>query len=341
MKRYVIVAIVLFGLAQPGFGQEDLVTTQEANERILQLGTVFRAQAGDYVIGSGDLLGIDVFDVPDLSREVRVSQSGHISLPLLPVRIRAAGLTVFQLEEKLAELLQVNGLVSHPDVTVFVKEHRSQPIMVVGAVRSPLVYQAIRQTTLLEVLSAAGGLANDAGSVVIVTRPRSSAGSSEESPSEQNEGEDPIDGETITISLKDLLESGNPKYNIALLGGDTVSVPRAGIVYVIGAVVRPGGFALRSDSEEMTILKVLALAGGTTSTAKPRKTVIIRRDPVTEKELEIEVDLKKIMAREAEDVRMLANDILFVPDSTGKKAIFRAAEVAIQLATGIVIFRGR
>lgn len=270
-----------------------------------------------------------------MSRQVRVAESGHISLPLIPVKIRVAGLTSFQVEEKLAELLQVNGLVSNPQIAVFVQEHRSQPVTIVGAVRKPTVYQVIRPTTLLEALSYAEGLADDAGSVVIVTRaPSPSPGSAEGSDGAQSDS-----SPTITVSLKDLLESGDPRFNIPVYGGDVVSVPRAGVVYVVGAVEKPGGFVLRSDGEEMTALKAIALAQGLKGTAKPSDAVIIRKHPETGKAQEIEVNLSRILGRKAEDVSLRANDILFVPDSTGKKALRRAAEAGIAITTGLIIWR--
>lgn len=325
-------ALCLLGTGLPvAVAQQKLETPQQTNQRIHELASAFQTRSGDYQIGSGDLLRIEVFDVPDLSREVRVSESGYISLPLLPVRVRAGGLTAFQLEEKLAELLQVNGLVRNPQVTVFVKEQRSQPITVIGAVRNPLVYQAIRQTTLLEVLSQAGGIADDAGSVVIVTRPAAS-----------EDGADPqaqTQAQTMVIKLRDLLESGDPRYNIPLQGGDVVSVPRAGIVYVVGAVEQPGGFVLQSDSEEMTVLKAVALARGLLSTARPDDAVVLRKDPANGQKQEIEVNLKKVMARQAEDIRLYPNDILFVPDSTGKKALRRLGEVGLAITSGLVILR--
>lgn len=334
MKRGAVVFSWLLLSIPFGYAQQPLATPQETNQRIRDLSAALPGPS-DYVIGSGDLLRIDVFDVPDMSRQVRVAESGHISLPLIPVKIRVAGLTSFQVEEKLAELLQVNGLVSNPQIAVFVQEHRSQPVTIVGAVRKPTVYQVIRPTTLLEALSYAEGLADDAGSVVIVTRaPSPSAGSAEGSDGAQSDS-----SPTITVSLKDLLESGDPRFNIPVYGGDVVSVPRAGVVYVVGAVEKPGGFVLRSDGEEMTALKAIALAQGLKGTAKPSDAVIIRKHPETGKEQEIEVNLSRILGRKAEDVSLRANDILFVPDSTGKKALRRAAEAGIAITTGLIIWR--
>src|SRR5271154_4805389 len=159
-------------LAAPVVAQTVVDTPQQANERIKEM-SAQAAKSGphDYIIGNGDLLEFDVFDVKELSREVRVSQTGTIGIPLVPVRLYVTGLTETQAEQKIAELLQANGLVTNAAVTVTVKDHKSKPITVVGAVARPMVYQADRQVTLLEVLAEAGGIANDAGDSVIITRP--------------------------------------------------------------------------------------------------------------------------------------------------------------------------
>jgi polysaccharide export outer membrane protein len=124
----------------------------------------------DYVIGRGDLVVLEVFDIPELSREVRVSQSGTIGIPLVPVRLYVVGLNEMQVQQKVAEVLQANGLVSHPQVMVSVKEKRSNPITVVGAVVRSIVYQADHAVSLIQVLAEAGGISADAGDVVIITR---------------------------------------------------------------------------------------------------------------------------------------------------------------------------
>src|SRR5947207_199436 len=146
-------------------------TPQQTNDHIRALSSTARASLHDYVIGNGDVIDIDVFDVKELSREVRVSQTGSIGIPLVPVRLHVGGLTEVQTEQKIAEVLEANGLVSHPQVSVSVKERKSKPITVVGAVQHAMVYQADRPVTILEVLAEAGGIASDAGDTVIVTRP--------------------------------------------------------------------------------------------------------------------------------------------------------------------------
>ncbi len=309
------------------------VVASETNDRIAQLALASDVKGGDYVIGSGDLLGIEVFDVPELSRDVRVNETGYISLPLMPSKVRAGGLTPFQLQDKLAELLQTNGLVSTPQVSVSVKEQHSQPITVIGAVRNPMVIQALRKITLLQALSQAGGIAEDAGSSVIVTRPVPDVSNS----ADPGDASAPSTPQIFTINMSDVLESGDARFNIPIIGGDVVSVPRAGIIYVVGAVSRPGGFLLQNDLDHMTMLKMLSLAGGTTNTAKMRNAVILRKNLDTGKRDQVPVDLKKVMSLKTQDVQMQANDILFVPDSNGLRALHRAGDVAVGLTSGVAL----
>ena len=337
----IVISLVLS--APSAFSQQKKVTltpeTQvisDANDRIAQLAGATGLKQADYSIGPGDLLGIDIFDVPELSREVRVNESGTISLPLLPVKVRAEGLTTSQLQDKLAELLQTNGLVSSPEVSVTLKERNSKPITVIGSVKNPMVIQAFQSTSLLQALSQAGGISSEAGNTVIVTRPAAKPVSADAADAQASSG--PTDPQSFTINLQDLLDSGDARFNIPLLGGDVVSVPRAGIIYVVGAVNHPGGFVIDNDRDRMTVLKMLSLAGGPISTAKTKSAVILRKNEgATGKRDEVPVDLNKVMQLKAEDVTLQSSDILFVPDSSGKQAWHRAGDVAMSLTTGIAI----
>ena len=260
------------------YGQQKAETPQQTNEKIQELAAQERVKTHDVPVGTGDLLHIEVFDVPELSRDVRVGDAGDISYPLIPGKITASGLTPFQLEKKMEQLLIENGLVTHPQVSVFVKEQNSQPVSVVGAVMKPMVYQVIRPTTLLEILADAGGIADDAGSIVIVTHSSDStasrnaaaligASASGNASAGAPSADDPLGqgSQTITIRIQNLLESGDSSYNIPVYGGDVVSVPRAGIVYVTGAgISQPGGYVLQSHGEQITVLKAVALAHGMT-----------------------------------------------------------------------------
>ncbi len=338
----ILVRVCLFafatGIVAPlsCFSQQKVETTDETNGKIHELAKKFELVGGEYKIGGGDVLIVEVFDVPQLTREVKVSESGYIALPLLPVRVLAKGLTGPQLEEKLQELLQANGLVSHPQVTVTVKQQNSHPIMVLGAVHAPQVIQAVRPMSLVEVLSVCGGIADDAGESVLVTR--------DSSPNSSNpEGGDGTDdlpiSLTLSVNLISLLNGSDPKDNLILTGGETVSVPKAGIFYVVGAVNHPGGFVLSNNSNQMTTMMALALAAGTLTTAKVSQAVILRKDPATGKNKEIPIDLKLILARKTEDTNLMANDILFVPDSSGKRAMRRAAELALSITAGVAVAR--
>jgi polysaccharide export outer membrane protein len=337
-KPFLLLAVLVFGTWQTAYGQATEETPQQTNDKIQQLATLARAHPMDSPIGSGDLLHIDVFDVPELSREVRVGDGGDISYPLVPGKIQASGLTPFELEGKIEQLLIENGLVSHPQVSVFVKEQNSQPVSVVGAVQHTMVYQVIRPTSLLEVLSAAGGITDDAGSVVVITRParsdvpRTQAISATDDPDK--------DQQIITIRLQDLLESGNSVFNIPIYGGDVVSVPHAGIVYVLGlGVTQPGGYVLQSHGEQVTVLKAVALAHGLTGFAKADSAVIMRTNPATGNKDQIPVHIKAIEGHKIDDVPMKSNDVLYIPDSKGLKVLARGAEAALGVGTGIAVYR--
>jgi len=339
-KPWWILAVLVLVSCQTGYGQGKDETPQQTNDRIQRLATLARAHPVDTPIGSGDLLHIDVFDVPELSREVRVSDVGDISYPLIPGKIPAAGSTPFELERKIEQLLVENGLVSHPQVSVFVKEQNSQPVSIVGAVQKPMVYQVMRPTTLLEALSAAGGITDDAGSEILITRPARVDAPGSEAISATSDTDK--DQQIITIRLQDLLESGNAVFNIQVYGGDVVSVPRAGIVYVLGmGVSQPGGYVLQSRGEQVTVLKAVALAHGLTTFAKADSAVIMRTNPITGNKDQIPVHIKAIENRKAEDVPMKSNDILYVPDNRGMKVLARGSEAMLGVGTQVAVFRAQ
>jgi len=371
-RSWCFVAATLLGilvLASPSRAQTVLETPQQTNDRIKALSATSHVPSGEYIVGRGDLIAVDVFDVPELSREVRVSQTGTIGLPLLPVRLVVSGLTEIQVEQKIAEVLEANGLISHPQVTVSVKEKKSKPITIVGAVVRPMVYSADRQVTVLEVLAEAGGISNDAGDTVIISRPDqastdltgeppeitpadvtttpgaaaapaadSSVTSNQSASNSAASAVPPPLSNTITINLNELLEAGDARNNIVLQGGDIVTVPHAGIVYVLGAVAHPGGFVVTNDREQLSTLKALALAGGLNATARKNQAVIIRKDAAGQQH-QVIVDLGKVLKQETEDVRLQASDVLYVPQSGSKTALIRAAEIGLGIGTAVAIFR--
>jgi polysaccharide export outer membrane protein len=296
-------------------------------------------EAQEYVISADDLLEVYIIDVPDLSRTYRVSQSGQLAFPLLPKPLNAAGLTLDEFGLLLTSQLKSSGTLTDPHLNVSVKESRNHSVSITGAVKNPQIYPLLGRTKLLSVLSQAGGIADDAGNVVKITRGGAvsktlqAASATPADPS----GETP---QTITINVNDLLNSGNSSLNVDVYPGDWVTVPKAGVVYVVGAVNRSGGFVMNTTREHMTVLQAVALAEDLKPTAQREHSMIIRRDlSKTGDRQEITVNLKKILTGQTADVVMEPNDILFVPDSAGKKALRRGAEAAIQIATGLALFR--
>ena len=301
--------------------------------------TLRSASAGsslDYIIGADDVLDVYVIDVPELSRGYRVSSDGTVTIPLLSEPITAEGLTLNQLSAVITDRLQAAGLVTHPNVMVTVKASQTHAVAITGAVQNPQLYPLFGPTTLLDVLSQAGGLANDAGTTATITRGDAAARASWLSKDSSSSAPDDA---TIKVDVRKLLATGDPSLNLAIYPGDKITVQRAGVVYVVGAVHRPGGFTLSSDRDNLTVLQAVALGEGLTPTALQKKAIIIRRGlQFPNGREEVAVDLKKILAGHAPDPGLKPNDILFVPDSTSKRAMRRGAEAAIQIATGLVIW---
>jgi polysaccharide biosynthesis/export protein len=297
------------------------------------------SNALQYFISQDDLLEIDVIDVPELSREYRVGPAGTITIPLLSDAIVAQGLTPEQLSAVISDRLRTTGLVSKPHVVVTVKTSRVHSVAILGAVRRPQIYPVFGTTTLLDILSQAEGLADDAGNTAIVTRGPMAMQVLKSSQDSSNSGTAITKGSAIRVDLKELMESGDPALNLTVYPGDRVTVGRAGIVYVVGAVNRPGGFTLKSDRDEMTVLKAVALGEGLSATARGKNAMVIRQGPqVPGGREEIPVNLTKVVSGQAPDQNLRPNDILFIPDSTSKKALRRGAEAAVQIATGIIVF---
>jgi len=245
--------------------------------------------------------------------------------------VRAAGLTVEQLEAELVSRLK--AYIQKPEVAVSITEFRSQPVSVLGAVKSPGVHQLQGRKTLVEILSLAGGLNTDAGHSVKITR-RQEWGKIPL----RNAASDPSGQFSVAeVGLKSIMEATNPEENIVIRPHDVITVPRAEMVYVIGQVQRSGGFVL-NERENISALKALSLAGGLDRAASPQHSRILRSAGGSNR-LEITLDLKKILAGKAPDVPLQPEDILFVPASTPKKAAIRAAEAAVQIGTGIIIWR--
>jgi len=286
-----------------------------------------------YVLGAGDQITVRVLEADEIASEpIHIATDGHIDLPMVGT-LEAAGLTVEQLEARLTEAL--TKYILEPDVAVSIVEFGSQPVSVIGAVNQPGVHQLRGEKTLVEILSLAGGLRDDAGHSVKITR-RIEWG---DIPLPTAQADPSGRFSVADVSLERVIDAKDPLENVLIYPHDVISVPRAQMVYVVGAVERSGGFVLR-ERESLSVLEALALAGGLGRAAAPHKAKILR--PVETDGAgrdEIAINLRKIMAGESEDVLLRRDDLLFVPRSGGKVAAARAADAAIQIGTGLLIWR--
>lgn len=301
--------------------------------------------AGSYKVGSGDVLDIAVFEVEELSKTAAVGAAGRISLPMLG-EVPVAGLTTREIETDLEQRFAVKYL-NDPQISVSVKEFRSQPVSIIGAVDRPGVYQLQGSRRLIEVLALAGGFAPDVGDVITISRrsnetieatdflkaslPSSLAADlGAELPPASGTGSE------FEVSVRELLRmSGGDAHNPFIEPHDVIRVSKAGVIYVMGAVEKPGGFPIK-DQETLTVLRAVSLASGTARHASPQKARLIRGSDGAKQEIPVRIE--DIVDGKLADMPMQADDILFIPDSRAKSALGRGAEAALQIATGIAIW---
>jgi len=267
-------ALSLFAQVQPAAGSGASPAAEAAPAPAPDSAAVGAAAEPEYLISPDDVLDVYVLDVPELSRQYAVSSTGKVTLPLLSAPLPAAGLTLNQFSDAVSKALQREGFVRDPQVSTAVRDSRAHAVSIAGAVKKPQMYRVLGRTTLLDVLAQAEGLADDAGTIAILHRGDiAMAALQRRSPEGKPEAR-----RTVTVNLQRLLESGDSAANIDVYPGDRITVPRAGIVYVVGAVNRPGGFPLRTGKQSITVLQALALAEDLKTSAVRDKAVIIHGD---------------------------------------------------------------
>jgi polysaccharide biosynthesis/export protein len=282
-----------------------------------------------YLLGPDDQLQISGPELDEpVGKLVGVDGEGDIQAPMVG-RVHVAGLTVQQAEKELN--VRLAKYIKNPQVAVDVKELRSQPASILGAVNTPGVHQVSGHKTLLEMISMAGGTRPDAGYSIRITR-------------QIEWGCIPLPGATLDasgrfsvaqVSLSDIMEAKAPEENVQILPHDVVSVPKAEMIFVTGAVKKSGGFVL-GEHQTISVLQALALAEGYGPAPDGKHARIVRN--VGDQRTEIPVDLKTLYQGKGKDVTMQGNDILFIPDSTGKRVALRVMEAAIQTGTGLAIY---
>ncbi len=288
----------------------------------------------DYTIGPEDILDIKVFDAAEFDRTIRVSNNGYFTYPLLGI-IRAEGLTPEELEFNLAALLGERFL-KNPQVSVYIREHHSKKVTVVGEVESPQVLElTTNRSTLFEILGKAGGLTEKAGRTLYVIRPVLVNLEPEEIQSVRGVGGEgeiiaKVRDEITPVNILELMEYRNPMSNVEIRPGDIVSVPRSELFFILGEIDRPGAYQL---GEGLTAIQALSHGGKLTSVAASGDIWLIRRQ-ADGSQVTVSLDLKKISLGEEDDVPVEPGDILLVGKSTAKQLAHQSWEIAKIAAQG-------
>jgi polysaccharide export outer membrane protein len=288
MRKQNLALGLLFLLAFSGPGTAQESTAPQAERDIF---------VKEYIIGPRDLLEIKVFELPELNQTVRVSEDGSITIPLLN-RVIVGGMSKDAAERKLAELLE-ERFVKNPQVSVFIKEYQSRLVAVIGAVENPGMYELVGRQNLLQMISKAGGIRENASSQLFILR----------------EGQTSNSG-ALAIDLEDLLSNGNQKLNVPLQPGDVINIPvdKIILVFVFGEVRNPGALQVKM-SKKVTLLQAIAQAGGTTEGASKGGITVKRKDRKTGKEIKMKFNLREIIRGDKPDIELKEGDVVFVPET--------------------------
>jgi polysaccharide export outer membrane protein len=265
-------------------------------------------------IGAGDLLNVSIFDVPEMTQTIRVNDLGDATLSLVG-SLHLADLTTAEAQAFIAKKLKAGNFLVNPGVSVLISEYSTQGVSVLGEVTKPGVYQVLGSRTLLDIISEAGGITSFAGSEATVKH---------------------VDGSTATVRLtKDAQASLST--DVQLAPGDKVIIPRAGLVYVLGDVGRPGGFIMGNDGK-MTLLQAVAMAGGINRTSSMNRSRFIRKGPSGYTETPVAV--KKILEGKRADIQLQTEDIVYIPSNSAKSFIYRTGPSIASSVAGAAIYRG-
>ena len=306
MSRKIIIALLL---ALPAIAsQAQTATTQQQTALAVRN---LPAQLS-LPISYGDLLQVTVFDSPDLSGQMRVSPTGNVELPL-GGSVQVKGLTAVEAGAAIAARLKEAQILLDPHVSVMIVEYLAQGVTVTGEVRQPGVYTLLTNRTVLDMIALAGGLNENAGRVASV----------------YHRG-DPAHVRQVRLDVSVQTPESAAETNVAVEPGDTISVSRSGVIYVVGDVGRPGGF-LVEHNDRLSVLQALSLASGANQTAALGKSELIRK--TSAERLIYQIDLKKVLHGQSSDPLLADGDILYVPVSYKKIYTLRAIEAAIGTAS--------
>jgi polysaccharide export outer membrane protein len=320
LKSRVLVSVVMAILAGMASGSPRAFA--QSNDQ-----SISPAPVEEYKIGPGDVLAITVADAPEFGGKFRVSDAGIIQLTGISDSMQAENLTPIQLSQEIRKALIDAKQLRDPRVSVFIEEYHGRTITIMGSVSKPSVYSLARRTSVLEALSLAGGALPNTGNTVTVVRGPASA-----------EATGTAVGSVQIIDVARLARGEEASTNIEVRNGDVINVSAAQLVYVVGAVVKPGGFVLSNPAEGVSVVQAVALAEGFKPLAATHRGLIIRQSTSQQGRREIPVDIQEFMNGKQADLVLAPNDILYIPESGTKKTLKVMGDIAMATINGIAIY---
>jgi polysaccharide biosynthesis/export protein len=316
-NRFSLSCAILCACLMPGLVARGQASQPEAGTQPLEATPQSEAiQAPKLAIGPGDILDVEVFDTPDLSMAAaRVSQTGQVTLPVVGM-INVVGLNPEQAARQIESTIRARGVMLEPHVTVSVVEYTTQGATLLGEVRAPGVYPTFGGRRLMDMIALAGGVAPSAGKLVTIAH--------------RDNPQHPV----IITLVPNALSLGSQE-NPIILPGDTIMVGKASVIYILGAVNRPGGFLI-DNNERLSLLQALTMAGGWDRAAALSKARLIRKVPEGHKELML--DLKHVLVGKQADIALKDGDILFLPESLGKQFAYRGVDIVVAAAQNAAVY---
>jgi polysaccharide biosynthesis/export protein len=319
--------LAVFSLLVSTFWPNSPAMAQSSAENKSDQAVSSASPGAEYKIGPADVLSVAIADAPEFGGKYLVSESGKVDLTGLSTPVQAEGLTTSELSHSIRQELIDAKQLRDPKVKVFVEEYHGRTVTVLGSVTKPAVYALQRRTTVLEALSLAGGALPNSGNTVTIVRGPASA-----------EALGVPVGSVQLIDMARLEKGEDLSANIEVRNGDVVSISAAQVVYVVGAVTKPGGFTMSNPSEGISVMQAIALAEGFKPVASTHHGLIIRQSTSEAGRKEIPVDVALMMSGKDTDMLLAPDDILYIPDSGAKKTLKVMGDVAMATVNGIAIY---
>jgi polysaccharide export outer membrane protein len=271
------------------------------------------AQTESMLIGPGDLIQVDVFDTPEMTQQVRVTDAGSVRLQLVG-EVRLAGEAPIAAAKIIEKALVDKQVMRTPQVTVTIVEYATQDVSVLGQVKNPGAYPVATPQPILKVISLAGGLTDMADRNVTIQR--------------KHDASQKIQYYLANNADRALSDSA------MVYPGDIVLVPRAAIVYVLGDVAKPGGYAITTNDSRLTVLQAIAMAGSANKTSVKSRVRLIRKN--SQGQEEIPIQLGAMEKGKQPDLTLQADDVLYVPFSWMKNMAVSASSIAASTSSAAI-----